>query len=228
MSFLKLFTLSLTLGLAGLTGAQAQEYSTLKTLRGYQPTILESPEVAQKVYNLLPTEIFTGRSGCFQRAHQWSYMLNQKYGIKSMKVFLFFTHRYQREFNYNWFYHVAPVIPVRVQQADGSYAVEERVFDPTFVTAPNTSERYRDYDSGPISIERWIKYFIYPDLECPLVENYADYEKYQEQYYCYIMKTPMFTYIPANLETETRVRAAWDPQNLDNMKLALPLSKRNP
>lgn len=207
---------------------ELKPYSSLKTLQGFQPSILESTAQAQKIYDALSTENFLGRSGCFQRAHQWAYGLNKNQNISSMKVFLFFTRRYQREFEYKWFYHVAPVIPTLVPQADGSNKVEELVFDPTFTSAPSWSPNAKGYDNGPVTVERWIKYFIYPNLECPLIENYADYENNQEQYYCYIMKTPMYTYIPQNIEMEGSVRTQWDKKNLENMMLALPANERTP
>ena len=136
-----------------------------------------------------------------------------------MKAFLFFTKRYQREFAYPWMYHVAPLISVR--KADGS--IEDMVFDPTFVNAPllTKNDELNNYDNKPISINEWTKYFIFPDVECPVVENYQDYFDYQERYYCYIMKTPMFTYLPENLETEMEVRTTWKLGDLDQMQKAL-------
>lgn len=198
--------------------AEAQQ---LKTLGNYQPTVVASESAALSLYNSLPTETFKPSSGCFQRAHNWSFQLSQRNRISSMKVFLFFTERYKREFDYEWMYHVAPLLPVK--KADGS--VEEMVFDPTFVTAPSwaTGAERANFDNKPITIQEWIKYFIHPDVECPVIENYQDYFEYQERYYCYIMKTPMFTYIPVNIEEETEVRTAWRPGDLDQMKKAFKI-----
>lgn len=204
-----------------IVSANAQ---TLKTLGNYQPTVLESESLAQGVYNKLPTANFKGTSGCFQRAHNWAFQLSQRNNIKSMKVFLFFTERYKREFDYEWMYHVAPLIPVK--KADGS--IEEMVFDPTFLNTPSwaTGEETKNYDNKPVSVADWTKYFIFPDVECPVVENYEDYFNYQERYYCYIMKTPMFTYIPANIEEEPAVRTHWREGDLDQMKKAYKLEFR--
>jgi hypothetical protein len=82
------------------------------------------------------------------------------------------------------------------------------------------------FDHRPISIQKWIGYFIFPKVECPVVENYSDYFNYQERYYCYIMKTPMFTYIPENIEAETEVRTSWREGDLLQMKKALKLEYR--
>ena len=182
---------------------------TLKTLGSYQPTIIDSEAAAQCLFQKISNLNFKSNSGCYQRAHNWSFQLANENNVNSMKVFLFFTARYQREFDYVWMYHVAPLLPVKM--ADGS--VEEMVFDPTFVS--------KIYENKPISIRDWTKYFIFPDVECPLVENYQDYINYQERYYCYIMKTPMFTYLPENLDAEKEVRTSWRPGDLDQMKKAL-------
>jgi len=191
----------------------------LKTLAGYQPTILLSNDAALSIYQTLPTPNFKRSSGCFQRAHFWSYQLYRQNHIESMKVFLFFTARYQREFGYEWMYHVAPLIPV--QQSGG--AIEDLVFDPTFVDAPSwaNSEDAKRFAHRPITISEWTKYFIFPNTECPVVDRYEDYFDFQERYYCYVIKTPMYTYIPENIETETEVRTSWLTSDLDQMEKAL-------
>lgn len=196
----------------------------LKTLSGFQPTVIPSNNAAEALYRSLQTKEFKASSGCYQRAHNWAFRMSNRLSIKSMKVFLFFTERYKREFDYEWMYHVAPLVPVK--QPDGS--IQELVLDPTFVTAPSwiTSENLQYFDNKPVSIERWTRYFIYPKVECPVVENYSDYFDYQERYYCYVMKTPMYTYIPENVESETEVRTQWREGDLKQMKNAYKLEFR--
>jgi hypothetical protein len=221
--------LVMTMAFAMTTGLQAlsasaqipgQPYSTLKTLQGYEPSIVGSEAEALALYQSMPTDIFKAKSECHQRAHHWAYYnFNQSHGLKTMKVYLFFTDRYKREFDYVWGYHVAPLIPVRL--ADGT--VEEQVFDPTFTSMPSWEDRANAdrYDNKPVPISEWIKYFIYPEVECPVVENFNDYFKYQDRYYCYVMKTPMYNYIPDSLETETQPRASWREGDLLEMRNAL-------
>lgn len=206
--------------------AKAQQ---INSLGSYQPSVIESEKAALGLYQKLPTENFKGSSGCFQRAHNWSYQLATRNNINSMKIFLFFTTRYQREFDYEWAYHVAPLLPVK--KADGS--VEEQVFDPTFVNTPSweTGEARNNYDNKPISVKEWSKYFIFPEAECPIVDNYQDFADYQERYYCYIIKTPMFTYIPRSIDQtdvlyEPSVRTSWRSGDLDQMKKAFKLEYR--
>jgi hypothetical protein len=173
-------------------------YSSLNTVNGYQPSLVASEQSAEAIYRLLPTSIFKGTSGCYQRAHVWANQLNNQYGLKSMKVFLFFSDRYRREFSYGWTFHVAPLIPVK--KADGT--IEEMVFDPTFTSAPSWASP-RDvslYDNKPVSIHEWTRYFMYPDVECKVVSSYHEYFDNQDRYYCFIMKTPMYNYSPTDFD----------------------------
>ena len=210
-------------------------YSTLRSIQGFQPSLLASEESAKALYNQMPTSIFTRRSGCYQRAHYWSHEMFNTLGLRSMKVFLFFTNRYRREFDYQWSFHVAPLIPVKL--ADGT--IEERVFDPVFVSPPSwvRPEDVKRYDSRPITIREWARYFIYPKTECPLIETYEEYLNHQELTYCFVMKTPMFTYSPIDFERDRtgksgsigstwydpklQVRTHWRQGDLDNMMKAL-------
>lgn len=190
-------------------------YSSLKTLKGFEPTVLASEDQALSLYKSQDLDFRRG-SGCFQRAHIWAKAFSDQKQIRSMKVFLFFTRRYQREFDYKWFYHVAPLIPVRL--TDGS--IQEQVFDPTFTSGRDTETT--KYANKPVSITHWVAHFMYPKVDCPVIENYEDYQKYADREYCFIMKSPMYTYIPAQLQNETQVRTAWNEFDLKNMVRAKP------
>lgn len=209
----------------GLTALQAtaqvagQPYSALKTLGGYEPSVLPSEADALALYKSMPTDIFRAKSQCHQRAHHWAWSFWESRQLKTMKIFLFFTDRYNNEFDYNWDYHVAPLIPVRL--ADGT--VQEQVFDPTFTSMPATEDPANAdrYDNKPVSVRDWIQYFVLPDTECPVIENYEDFKNYQTRYYCYVLKAPMYAYIPRNFEKETEVRDDWWEGDLLEMKNSL-------
>ncbi len=222
---------------------QANPYSSLATLNGFSPSLLANEESANFLYRLLPTNSFATNSWCFQRAHTWSTLLEDHYSIKSMKVFLYFTDRYRREFAYPWYFHTAPVIPTVMK--DGS--IQELVFDPTFTSPPawQSSQIKQYYDNKPISIDRWTRYFIYPNTQCKVIDHYQDFVEGQEKYYCYLMKTPMYNYSPTDFVDDvadetgasrsgsigsnwfnetTGVRIGWRPGDLNNMKKGLKLS----
>ena len=209
-------------------------------MKGYQPSLLASEASAQVVYQLLPTEAFQKNSWCYQRAHTWATLLDDHYAIKSMKIFLYFTDRYRREFAYPWYFHTAPVIPTEMN--DGS--IQELVFDPTFTSPPawQTAANQALYDNKPITIERWTRYFVFPDVHCKPIDNYQEFLDGQDQYYCFLMKTPMYNYSPTDFVDDhsgdgglarsgamgstwfsesTGVRTGWRPGDLDNMKKGL-------
>jgi len=223
----------------------AKPYSDLTTLNGYQPSLLSGEDSARKIYQLLPTSIFETESGCYQRAHYWSYLLNQHYSIKSMKVYLFFTDRYRREFSYDWYFHIAPLIPTVMK--DGS--IQDLVFDPTFTSPPPRAkpDDLIHYDSRPLTVHEWTRYFIYPNVECKITDNYEEMMENQDLYYCYVMKVPMYQYSPTDFTRDQtvqtlfqhgsgaigdgwhadwydptrKVRTGWRSGDLDNMERGL-------
>jgi hypothetical protein len=210
-------------------------YSDLATLAGYEPSLLPSEAAAQKMYNLLPTSVFTRHSGCYQRAHYWSHELSREYDLRSMKVFLFFTERYHREFNYQWGFHVAPLIPTLMN--DGH--IEDLVFDPVFLSPPSWTrpEDRKNYDQKPVTVAQWSRYFVYPETICPVIHSYQEYIEQQDLAYCFIMKTPMYNYSPLDFDRDEsgasgsigsdwydsnlKVRTNWRPGDLDNMEKGL-------
>lgn len=194
------------------------QYSPLKTLKGYDPTVISESD-ALNLYQSMPIDVFKERSECHQRAHNWAYTFYQTKGLKTMKAFLFFTDRYNLEFDYNWDYHVAPLVAVR--KTDGT--IEEQVLDPTFTLAPagTSAEDLKYYDNKPIPIKEWIKYFVYPNVDCPVIESYEELAKYQYRNYCYILKAPMYAYIPDNFKYETEPRTDWREGDLIEMRNGL-------
>lgn len=149
----------------------------------FQPTVFSTLNEATEVFKRL-NPYYRNRSQCFNRAHIWSYEMNQKDQVKSMKVFLFFTRKYIREYNWSWWFHVSPF--VYVSDAQGN--PEERVMDYRFVKEPSLM---RD----------WTDYFMRSKSFCPTVQRYSDYENHEEESYCYLIKAPMYYWQPSDLET---------------------------
>ncbi len=200
--------------------AEATDFFNLKTLAGYTSTLIPDERTALTLYRQMPTSGFKPHSECFQRAHVWTYDFFKDYKIKSLKAFLFFTKRYQREFNYDWFYHVAPALFVQTDQGPSL-----KVFDPTFISSPDwvNPEQQKLYDNKPLSLQAWAQYFLIPQADCPVIENYTEFEENQETHYCYVMISPMYTYIPANLETEAPARTSWREDDLQQMLKAFKM-----
>ena len=112
------------------------------------------------------------------------YWANEEFrvsGLKSMKLFLFFTNRYIRNYNYKWWFHVSPMTYVK----EGTKVIE-RVLD-------------RRYTGGPRLTKTWTDNFIYGHRSCPQVAKYSQYYNNQEKEDCYLIKSTMFFWQPRDL-----------------------------
>lgn len=121
----KLIT-TLTIGLS--LGAMAS--GPLSPMEGYQTT--DHSEVELETFFKVTRDLenrFKGKD-CFKRANIWTYTLNKHYGVKSKKVFMHYTNKFNREIddmgrsgagallgrmfsrNKGWDFHVAPAVTV--------------------------------------------------------------------------------------------------------------------
>lgn len=146
----------------------------------YSPSLITSGEAEStfKSFNSRSRR----RAQCYNRAHIWAYESFKNRSLRSMKVFMFFTLKYIREYRYKWWFHVAPLTRV----SDG-ITTQEMVLDPIFM-------------EGPVGLREWSDYFIQPKTECPVAEKYSDYENLHYREYCVFMKAPMYFWQPRDLE----------------------------
>lgn len=146
----------------------------------YFRTIIEDED---KAYELFKTgrKDFVEKSQCYQRAHVWSYEWRKK-DIYSSKAWLFFTPKYIRKYQFDWWFHVAPLIDVKFNQVK-----KERVFD-------------IKYASGPLKLKDWTDIFMRDRSNCPMITRYTDYGDYPESSMCYVLKSSMYYYQPYELE----------------------------
>jgi hypothetical protein len=162
-------------------------------LRNYELT-------PQGIFNYWKSFRLRRGSQCFHRAYYWAHQLWRQTGVASNKVFMFFTGRYIRRFNYHWWFHVAPF----VHDESG----HEVVLDPTFM-------------SGPVPMQEWTNNFLRNDPVCPVVKHYLGHHAQMREEWCYVVKTSMRDYHPNTIEqsnrTGIRVRR-WDPGWLANAR----------
>lgn len=152
-------------------------------LREFAPTDLQSVEKTTKIFNNMLNDGDKGRSQCFKRAHMWSYDMWSKLGVQSEKLFIFYTKRYAILEDFEWWFHVAPMVTV---------AGEEYVMDGTFMTKP-------------ITVKEWKDYFIKTDkITCPVIDKYQDFENNQWNRLCYLMKVPMYYFSPLDIEARDK------------------------
>lgn len=143
----------------------------------YEPTILSDIVTAQRIFDGMRPN-YRDRAQCYNKAHVWVYEENKKWKLNSMKVFMFFTTKYIREYNYNWWFHVSPFVFVH----DG-LGNQEKVLD-------------YSYTNGPLNMKIWSDIFIHSHQECLVVNKYSDYNNHQNERHCFFMKMPMYYWQP--------------------------------
>lgn len=159
---------------------------------GYQPTVFTSVQQAQSYFNTMDGQT-KDDSQCYNRAHGWAYDLWNQYRINSLKIFIFFTRRYIREYSYKWWFHVSPMT-----------LVGERGYNTEMVMD-------RSFTNGPVDVRTWTNIFMKNRVACPHVRYYTHYSQNQEAQYCYVMKTIMYYSTPRDLEyLESRGRYETD------------------
>ncbi len=144
---------------------------------GYQASDFGTVENLQSWFYRLEYDM-KQKSQCYQRAHNWAWMMWHLGGLKTQKTFIFFTKRYIREYAYKWWFHVAPVGLVQGQML---------MMD-------------RSFTNKAIPVQNWTQLYMKNGANCPVVENYSEYSQKQEAQYCYLMFAPMYYYQPLNLE----------------------------
>lgn len=167
---------------------------------GYQPTQLATAADAENLFQSLDSNL-RHKSQCYQRAHYWAYDMWTRANIKSMKVFLFFTKKYIREYNYKWWFHVAPFV-----YAGGV----ETVLDPEFM-------------NHSMEINEWSHNFVKNPETCPVASTYQEYEAGQYDHYCYVRKVSMYFYQPQNTQDADQrgsSRSEWVSNELRNSQCA--------
>ncbi len=165
-------------------GAEIQRHlkalSPEKRLLQYVPTTIASMEIAKRYHS--EARYNPKDSQCFNRAMVWSYEWWRGHSLRSQKLLIYFTRTYIRRYNFEWWFHIAPYVHVM----DNGMVVE-RVLDVK-------------YGRGPIEFRRWTNLFMRNDAECRVITKFSDYADYPYTGECYLQRTNMYTYQPADLQ----------------------------
>jgi hypothetical protein len=146
----------------------------------YVPTTVESMEKAKKYFR--QARYNPKDSQCFNRAMVWSYEWWRRNSLRSQKILIYFTRSYIRRYNFEWWFHIAPYIHV---MDDGQ--VVERVMD-------------IKYSRTPLEFRQWTNIFMRNNAECKVILKFSDYADFPYTGDCYIQRTNMYTYQPADLQ----------------------------
>jgi hypothetical protein len=169
------------LKLTFLSASPLQVDSHFKNWHAFRPSVIPSLDVAKTIFKT--ARYVSKESQCYNRAHIWAFEWFLKHGLSSEKTFLFFTRKYIRKYNFEWWFHVAP----SVQVIDGPN-VEDRIMDVKYAL------------NGPMRLKSWTDVFMRNDAACPIITKYSEYANYPESDWCYVMKVPMYYYQPIDLE----------------------------
>lgn len=186
----------------------------VQTNSSFRPTNLKSYEQAQRILSTFKEA--KKSSQCYQRAYRWNYDMNQEFGVKSERIYLFFSKRfrYRPDYKYKWWFHIAPVVTVNG---------EKFVMDPVF-------------SNGPAPVQDWLDLFMCKKrgkkinpytgkrvcLEsfdpCQKIDHYGVYEDNQYSRHCYYRVTNMYHWQPRDVkkaDNESRARSSWNYEELE-------------
>ena len=158
-------------------------------MMSYTPTIIQTEEEArQLLLGFRRVSPFQFSIQCYNLAHMRAYEGFKYHGVKSMKMFLFFTDRYIRNYGFKWWFHVAPMVMVKYGDK-----VEQRMVD-------------KEWMKKPTATKEWTDKFVYSHKECPQISKYSQYTQGQETNDCYLLPVNMYYWQPSSLEELERTR----------------------
>lgn len=149
---------------------------------GYVPSVITEATARAFMYESMhPTKEETQ---CFNRALVWTHEWRIKHNFYSNKQYIFFTTKFIRRYDFDWWFHVTPMAYVNINGE-----VKERMLDVK-------------YTSGPLSLQKWAQIFLRGERSslCPTIYKYSEYANYPEFGMCFFMKAPMYYYQPIDME----------------------------
>ena len=167
-------------------------------IQQYVPTTIASMDVAKKYFR--EARYNPKESQCFNRALIWVYEWWKGHSLRSNKLFIYFTRTYIRRYNFEWWFHVAPLVHVM-----DNGRVVERMMDVK-------------YSRGPLEIGKWTNLFMRNDAPCRVITKYSEYADFPYTGECYIQRTHMFTYQPADLQMYEAWGYSKDKFNMDEVR----------
>lgn len=170
-------------GTGPLTPEQPRSETSRNEARSsYVPTVVKGLTAAKNIFARMKRN-WQNDSQCYNRAHIWTHEEYERSGLNSIKLFLFFTSRYIRNYRYKWWFHVSPMIMVK----EGS-TVNRRVID-------------RRYTSGPHFVKSWTDIFIKSKRNCPVVSKYSQYNNHQQKEDCFLMPMSQYYWQPRDIQS---------------------------
>jgi hypothetical protein len=149
-------------------------------MASYNPSIIELTTATQVFQGMRRN--YQSQSQCYNRAHIWTYEEFKRSSLRSNKLFLFFTSRYIRKYNYKWWFHVTPMVYVGGSNQSNWMTLDRR------------------YTSRPLRTKTWTNIFMHNDALCPVVYKYSNYRSRQQERDCYLFPASMYYWQPSDLK----------------------------
>ena len=147
----------------------------------FTPSVMSTMNEVRDIFKVMRRD-WQYYSQCYNRAHIWAYEAYEDFKLNSMKLFMFFTSSYIREYRYEWWFHVSPMTFLQ----DGSKKVP-------FILD-------RRFSKKPLGRKSWSDLFIYSKRECPVINSYSYYENNQQSEHCYHIPVSMYFWQPRDIE----------------------------
>ncbi|WP_408095447.1 protein-glutamine glutaminase family protein [Peredibacter sp. HCB2-198] len=153
----------------------------------FEATIVPSMEEAMAIFNRSNSN-YKRVSECTDRAHVWAHDEFKRSGIKSKKVFVFFTASYIDSIRFKWWFHVAPAYSVQTPSG-----VQDMVMD----------FRYTD---RPMTVKEFTDQFVYTKRPCKPTLRFSEYDVNPQTENCYLMIDSMHYKMPGELAAQEQGR----------------------
>jgi hypothetical protein len=154
--------------------------SSVSPKSNYTPTILADQAEAYKLYGMMRSD-YLEEAQCTNMAHVWAYEEYKRSGLKSQKIFLFFTKKYIMRYRFGWWFHVSPLV-----QAKEGKEILQIVMD-------------RRYTSLPLDKKTWTDHFVKTNRQCKEIDKISTFWNNQQSEDCYLMQVSMYYWQPRDI-----------------------------
>jgi len=161
----------------------------------FDPTVLSHMKEAHEIYQRMRID-FQEQSQCTNLAHVWAYEEFKKTGIKTQKMFLFFTKKYIMEYRFPWWFHVAPMVTVKNEQV---------VLD-------------RRYTTLPLNPDKWAEHFVLSGRTCKEIQKFSTFWNRRHVVDdCFFIKGSMYDWQPRDLRLKEQgtIKRSFRTSDLD-------------
>lgn len=146
----------------------------------YSPSIVGDMHTLHRLYSRM-RDNYQESAQCFNMAHVWAYEEFKRTGLKSMKMFLFFTQKYIKRYRFKWWFHVSPMVLLKADKQSQMMILDRR------------------YTLGPFDIKSWTDHFMVNLKSCKQVSKFYEYYNHQQSQDCYLIPKNMYYWQPRSI-----------------------------